>query len=87
MKNENNYSFGLKCRFVIFTFIYGFVKYFPGKVPGDYLRSLVLKMFLKKNKTRGISENVVFWYPWDISIGRHVQIGENCFLDGFGVKL
>ncbi len=84
MKNENSYSITLKCQFVIFTLIYGLVKYFPGKIPGDFLRSIVLKMFAKKNHSYHISDNVVFWYPWDISIGKHVQIGENCFLDGFG---
>ncbi len=84
MNNQNEYSLLLKMRFIIFMFFYGIVKYFPGIIPGDYLRATVLKLFTKRLETWEIRDGATFWFPEGISIGKKVSIGENCFLDGFG---
>lgn len=84
MENQNKYNFVDKIKFASFMFLYGLVKYFPGNVPGDFLRAMVLKIFAKKVKTWRIGDATTFWFPWGISIGEKVAIGEYCFLDGFG---
>ena len=65
-------------------FFYGLVKYIPGPIPGDWCRTLVLKLFTWKTETWQIKDGATFWFPWNISIGKNVAIGEFCFLDGNG---
>lgn len=65
-------------------FIYGLVKYFPGVIPGDWLRAMALKLFARKVNSWHIGDGATFWFPWGISIGKKVAIGEFCFLDGYG---
>lgn len=81
--NQNTYSISIKIRYAVFMFIYGIVKYLPNP-PGDFLRSIVLKMFARDVKTFKIKDGTTFWFPWGISIGKHVSINEYCFFDGYG---
>jgi len=41
-------------------------------------------LFNRKIKSWKIKDGATFWFPWNISIGRKVVIGEWCFFDGFG---
>lgn len=84
MNNQNEYSLILKVKFVLFMFFYGLVKYIPGPIPGDWMRALVLKLWTRKTETWQIKDGATFWFPWNISIGKKVAIGEFCFLDGYG---
>lgn len=73
-----------KFYYTCFYTIYGLTKYLP-MLSGDVFRYLVLKIFLKKIEGWiSVRDNVTFWFPERISIGKGTVIGENCFLDGFG---
>lgn len=67
----------------IFFFLYGCVKYFPSPI-GDYLRYLVLKVFLKRIKTMWIKDGATFWFPDKISIGKNTSINEFVVINGAG---
>lgn len=81
--NQNRYTISIKIRYAIFMFLFGLVKYLPNP-PGDFLRSIVLKIFAREVKTSSIKDGTTFWFPWGISIGSHVSINEYCFFDGYG---
>ena len=68
-------------RYVFLTF-YGFLKYLPTPI-GDVLRTVYLKLFLKKLNTFWIREGVTFHFPENISIGQS-GINEYVYLNGYG---
>ncbi len=84
MEDENKHPLSLKMKYVFFTFFYGIVKYFPGDIPGNWLRAQVLKLFARKVGSWRIGDGTSFYFPWGISIGKNVAIGEHCFIDGYG---
>ena len=73
-----------KIYYFVFYTIYGLTKYLP-MLSGDFFRYVILKLFLKKIEGWiTVRDNVTFWFPERICIGRGTVIGENCFLDGYG---
>ena len=67
----------------VFFFLYGCVKYLPSP-PGDLLRYLVLKIFLKKIRTFWVKDGATFWFPDKISIGKNSSINEFVVINGAG---
>lgn len=68
---------------LIYLFLYGFVKYLP--LPGaNILRYLVLLPFCKSLKSRKISDAVQIWFPYRLTIGKHVSLNERVIVDAFG---
>ncbi|MBN2396285.1 MAG: acyltransferase [Candidatus Atribacteria bacterium] len=67
----------------IFQALYSFVKYFSFPLM-NYIRYAVLVFFVKKIRSKSISEGVTFWFPWKIEIGKNTTINQNCIIDGSG---
>jgi acetyltransferase-like isoleucine patch superfamily enzyme len=68
---------------VYFT-IYGLVKYIPPPI-GDFLRYLILKLFLKRVMFwTSIKDGVTIYFPDRVKIGKNVTINEYVFIDGYG---
>src|SRR5512140_3108321 len=68
---------------LLFHTAYGLVKFLP-MLSGDAARYLMLKLFLKRiSGWVWIRDNVTFWFPDGISIGRGTMIGENSFVHGY----
>ena len=67
----------------IFQTIYWFVKYLPPPI-GCFLRFLVLKIFMKKIGSWKIMEGATFFFPRNISIGKHCFIHEHVIMGGRG---
>ncbi|MEM2175655.1 MAG: acyltransferase, partial [Candidatus Micrarchaeia archaeon] len=68
----------------LFFTLYGLVKYLPPPI-GDYLRYVVLKVFLRKiGRGTIIRDGVTIYFPEKIEIGNNTTINEFCFVDGFG---
>ncbi|MEI7988849.1 MAG: acyltransferase [Chloroflexota bacterium] len=67
----------------IYLFLYAFVKYlsFPFF---NYLRSGVIRLFAPQIKTTQISDGVLIWFPWNVSIAKTVSLNQGVIIDGFG---
>jgi acetyltransferase-like isoleucine patch superfamily enzyme len=67
----------------VYLSFYGFFKYwsFPFS---NYLRFIILKVFMKKLNSNYISDGTSFWFPWEISIGYNSSINQGCNLHGLG---
>jgi acetyltransferase-like isoleucine patch superfamily enzyme len=44
----------------------------------------MLKPFVKRLCSSRIKDGVTIWFPKGVSIGKHVSINENVFIDGYG---
>lgn len=67
----------------VFQTIYWFVKYLPAPA-GCFLRFLVLKIFMKKIESWKIMEGATFFFPRNISIGKHCFIHDYVTMGGRG---
>ncbi len=67
----------------LYQSMYAFVKYisFPFF---EYFRYAIIKLFIKRIKSKSIGEGVTIWFPWYIEIGENTTINQNCILDGTG---
>ena len=78
------HSLGVQISAGLFQFFWGCLKYIPTPL-GDPLRSLFLRMTLKKSRVPllWIRSGVDIWWPGRIEVGSSC-INENVFLNGFG---
>jgi acetyltransferase-like isoleucine patch superfamily enzyme len=84
MKNKNQvHNFQDYLVHGIFFTLYGIVKYLPSPI-GDWLRYLVVKIFIKKMGKVKIKEAVTFIYPYNIELEDHVTLNEGVILEGYG---
>lgn len=67
----------------LFIFSYGWLKYIPSPL-GDWLRLLIVRLFMPSCGRLRIYEGVTFWYPYRIHIGNNVSLNEWVYLSGFG---
>lgn len=67
----------------LYVLLYSFVKYLSFPL-SNYLRYMVLKLFSSGIKATYISDGVMIWFPWNVSIGRHSSLNQGCILDGYG---
>ncbi|MBL7053954.1 acyltransferase [Patescibacteria group bacterium] len=68
----------------IYFALYGMVKYIPFPLC-NYLRYLVLKLFMGRNlKTSYIGEMVNIYFPWNVKIGEKCSLNEGVIIDGTG---
>lgn len=67
----------------LYQFLYSFFKNlsFPF---ANYIRYGILKLFLKETHSTYLAENITFWFPWQITIGRNTSINTGCVIDGTG---
>lgn len=80
---SSEHSFSYLVKNAMFFFFYGCVKYLPSPI-GDWLRYLILKLFLKRVRTFWIKDGATFWFPDKISIGRNTSINEFVVINGAG---
>ncbi len=66
----------------IFLLIYGFVKYVPFPIIGNWLRFAVLKIFMKKLKSSHIEEQVTIHFPWNVKMGKRSSLNQGVIIDG-----
>lgn len=66
----------------LFLFIYGFVKYIPFPLIGNWLRFSILKLFMKKLKSSHIDEQVTFHFPWNVEMGKRSSLNQGVIIDG-----
>ena len=66
----------------IFLTLYGLLKYLPTPI-GDILRSIYLRLFVKKLNSFWIREGITFHFPENISIGKSI-ISEYVYFNGYG---
>jgi acetyltransferase-like isoleucine patch superfamily enzyme len=74
-------SLSLVRRYTFLT-VYGVVKYLPTPI-GDVLRSLWLKLFMKRFRTFWVKEGTTFHFPENIAIGNSA-INEFVYFNGYG---
>lgn len=67
----------------IYLGLYALVKYmaFPF---ANYLRFGVLRLFMHQVSSNYISDGVMIWFPWRVSIGRKCSLNQGVIIDGFG---
>lgn len=68
----------------IYLLSYSFVKYlsFPFS---NYLRFLVLYIFSKGQiKSSYISDGVLIWFPWQVTIGKRCSLNQGVYINGYG---
>ena len=67
----------------IYFSLYAFVKYisFPFF---NYIRYFVLRLFSSGIKTTKISDGVLIWFPWNVTIAKTVSLNQGVIIDGYG---
>jgi acetyltransferase-like isoleucine patch superfamily enzyme len=66
----------------MFQTLYAFVKYIPLPIIGNYLRYVVLKIFMKKLKTTYIDEMVTVYFPWNVEVEKRSSLNQGVIIDG-----
>jgi acetyltransferase-like isoleucine patch superfamily enzyme len=82
-RQKRQYSFRYVLRTFLFIFLYDLVRFVPTPI-GEFLRYGLLKCFCKKIQSIWIRAGTLFFHPEGISIGRHVSINDNVFINGYG---
>ena len=67
----------------LYLFMYGFFKYWSFPF-ANYLRVMVLKLFMKQLKSTYISDGVTIWFPKGVSMGKNSSLNQGCNLYGLG---
>ncbi len=67
----------------LYVFLFAFVKNISFPLT-NYIRYLVLKIFMRKLKSTYLSEGLIVWFPWKIEIGKNSSLNAGCMLNGYG---
>jgi len=67
----------------IYLLVYGLFKNFS--IPlFNYARYAILRIFGARIDTTYVSDGVLIWFPWNVTIGRRSSLNQGVIIDGFG---
>lgn len=67
----------------LFNALYAFVKYIDFPL-FNLIRFLILRLFGCRIKSAYISDGVMFWFPWNLEVGKKTSINQGCIIIASG---